>query len=421
MEQLADARVLRRWFGLALGNLLVAASLGCVLRAMYVVELPFIRFKALLHAHSHVAMLGWMFLATCIFLFRLSDPTAFGPWPRRLLAVAQLAVAGMLLSFPVEGYGPISSSFSVLHLLVSYALAWHIWKATAPWNAAGSRALVRLAIGMLVLSTLGVWAVPVINANGLFGTEVYYWSVQFFLHFQFNGWLWFAALALWSRWAEQHGVPTPLDRATVRLWAVSVFLTYALAIAWSERHAVVYATNSVGVLLQLLAGWRTAVAIRASQKQLRSTVPLWAWRCVTYALIGMGIKVSIQAAVAIPQVATLAFTVRNYVVGFIHLNMLGALSLMLFAMALLADWWRSTDRLLRAGLSLFTAGVLLTEVLLFAQGSAWWLAWGTLPGYYTLLFGVSLLLPLSVVVLLLHARKHARLPSNGPTYLPSPP
>jgi hypothetical protein len=405
MERSMDERTLRRWFGAALANLFIAALIGCSLRAMYVVELPFVRFKALLHAHSHVALLGWMFIATCIFLFRFSGPRAFGPWPRRWLAVAQIAVVGMLVSFPIEGYGPFSTTFSTVHLLVSYALVWHLWRATRSWNATGSRALVRLALVLMALSTIGVWAVPVINANGLFGTEVYYWSVQFFLHFQFNGWLWFAALALWSRWAEQHGMPTPLDRTTVRLWAVSVFLTYALAIAWSERHAVVYATNSLGVLVQLWAGWRTGNAIRIAQQRLQAIVPLWAWRCVTYALIGMGIKVIMQAAVAIPQVATLAFTVRNYVVGFIHLNMLGALSLMLFAMALLAGWWRSTDRMLRIGLSLFTSGVLLTEVLLFAQGSAWWLAWGTLPGYYLLLLSVSLLLPAGVLILLLHSRK----------------
>ncbi len=36
--------------------------------------------------------------------------------------------------------------------------------------------------------------------------EWYYWSIQWFLHFQFNGWFWFAAMAIGSRWAEQHGV-----------------------------------------------------------------------------------------------------------------------------------------------------------------------------------------------------------------------
>jgi hypothetical protein len=117
----------------------------------------------------------------------------------------------------------------------------------------------------------------------------------------------------------------------------------------------------------------------------------------------MGLKVLMQAAVAVPQVAILAFTIRNYVIGFIHLNMLGAISLMLFAMALLQGWFISTHRMARAGLSLFTAGVLLSEMLLFAQGTLWWLGLGNMPGYYAWLVACSALIPLGVTILLVHA------------------
>jgi hypothetical protein len=258
---------------------------------------------------------------------------------------------------------------------------------------------------MMAISTAGIWAIGPILANGLFGTELYYWSIQFFLHFQFNGWFWFAALALWSRWAETHGQPRPLDRFTIRLWTASAFLTFALAIAWSERHPAVYAVNSIGVILQAWAGWRTYKAIRTGQAMLQSRAALWAWRCVTYALIGMGLKVLMQAAVAVPQVAILAFTIRNYVIGFIHLNMLGAISLMLFAMALLEGWFISTARTARIGLTLFTSGVLLSEVVLFAQGTLWWFGLGNMPGYYGLLVAVSALIPLGVLVLLVHGMR----------------
>jgi hypothetical protein len=122
----------------------------------------------------------------------------------------------------------------------------------------------------------------------------------------------------------------------------------------------------------------------------------------------MALKVLMQAAVAIPQVAVLAFTVRNYVIGFIHLNMLGAISLMLFAMALLQGWFDPSHRTARLGLSMFTAGVLLSESLLFGQGTMWWLGWGTMPGYYAWLAAISSLIPLGVAVLLIHAWKQAR-------------
>lgn len=398
----------RRWYRIALTDLLVAALIGCVLRAIYLVEIPFVRFKPLLHAHSHVALLGWVFIGLMVFL--LDDAPDARTMRRRrvLLWCVQAMVLGMLFSFPVQGYGQVSITASALHMVASYLMVREAWTSTRGWSAAGSRMLARLALGGFVLSTLGVWAIGPLLAAGLFGSEAYYWSIQFFLHFQFNGWAWFAALALWSRWAEQQGAPTPLDPFTVRLWVVSTVLSFALAIAWSERHWTIIAVNSAAVLLQLWAGWRTGHAVRRAQALLMDRAPLWAWRCVTYALIVMGIKVLMQAAVAFPPVAIMAFTIRNYVIGFIHLNMLGAITLMLFAMALLRGWFASTAVPVRIGLSLFTSGLVLTEALLFLQGTLFWAGLGMLPGYHATLLGFSLLLPAGIAVLLAHRGPRAR-------------
>lgn len=393
---------MRRWFNIALLNFSIAGLIGCVLRAIYIWEIPFVRFKPLLNAHSHVAMLGWAFIAMVVFM--LQDETEHGPSRRSniLLAVAQIAVVGMLLGFPVQSYGTFTIVVSTLHMLAGYWLGVQVWKATRTWQTHGSQLLARMAVVLMYVSTIGVWAMGPIISRGGFGTELYYWSIQFYLHFQLNGWFWFGALALWSRWAETHGANHVMDRFTIRLWLISVVLTFALAVAWSERHWTVYAVNSIGVGLQLWAGWRTAKAILKTQKTLIDKAPLWAWRCVTYSLIGMGLKVVMQAAVAIPEVAIMAFTVRNFVIGFIHLNTLGAISMMLFAMALVRGWFISTSRMARVGLSLFTAGMLLMEAVLFLQGLLFWIGWGMIPGYYVILFGVSMLLPVGIFILLIH-------------------
>ncbi|HRH70335.1 MAG TPA: hypothetical protein PLB89_12585 [Flavobacteriales bacterium] len=398
---------LRRWFAIALLNLAIAAIIGCVLRSIYIVEIPYVNFKPLQQAHSHVAMLGWIFLALMVFLLEDADRDAAQRRHRTLFFWAQVAVVGMLLSFPVQGYGVVSIAFTTLHLLVSYGLAAFAWKGTSRWAPAGSRRLLRIAIGMQVLSTVGVWAMAPILTSGLFGSELYYWSIQFFLHFQFNGWFWFAALALWTRWAETHGAPQLLDPFTIRLWLVSAVLTFALAIAWSERHWPIIAINSLGVLLQLWAGWRTAKAIRHTQRMLFAKAPLWAWRCVTYALIFMALKVLIQTVVAVPPVAVIALTIRNYVIGFIHLNMLGAISMMLFAMALLRGWFGSTNLLVRIGLSLFTGGVLLSEAALFLQGTLFWAGQGMIPGYHWIQLLTSVPIPVGVVLLLVYMGRAA--------------
>ncbi len=403
---------MRRWFNIALLNFGIAGLIGAFLRAYYIWDIPVFRFRALLNAHSHVAMLGWAFIAMVAFM--LKDETPKGPsrTTLALLAISQLAVVGMLLGFPVQSYGAFTTSVTITHMLASYLLGARVLKVSQTWRVNGSGMLVRLAVLMMYISTLGVWAMwPIIEGGG-FGTELYYWSIQFYLHFQLNGWFWFGGLALWSRWAETHGVGYLLDRTTIRLWVISVLLTFALAIAWSERHWMVYAVNSVGVFLQLWAGWRTAKAVFGAQRRLQDKAPLWAWRCVTYALVGMALKVVMQAAVAVPQLAVMAFTVRNFVVGFIHLNTLACISMMLFAMALVNRWFISTSTTVRIGLSVFTGGMVLSEGLLFLQGGMFWLGMGMMPGYYGLILALSMLLPAGIFVLLAHGwRKRTPLPA----------
>lgn len=396
---------MKRWFNIALLNFAIAGVIGVFLRAYYIWDITIFRFKALLNAHSHVAMLGWAFIAMVVFMLRNETPKGPSRSTIGWLVVSQVAVIGMLLGFPVQSYGAFTVSVSVLHMVAGYVLGARIWKVSEKWKLNGSGMLARLAVIMMYLSTVGVWGMwPIIEA-GMFGTELYYWSIQFYLHFQLNGWFWFGALALWSRWAETNGASYVLDRFTIRLWVVSVLLTFALAIAWSERHWLVYTANSIGVFLQLWAGWRTARSIFSVQRMLQHKVPLWAWRCVTYALIGMGLKVVMQAAVAVPHVAIMAFTVRNFTIGFIHLNTLACISLMLFAMALLNRWFISTSGVARIGLSTFTLGMILSESLLFLQGAMFWFGMGMMPGYYGLIFGASMLLPIGIIILLIHSGK----------------
>ena len=55
---------------LALGYFVLAALLGCVLRFFKVLEIP-ITYKFIVHTHSHIALLGWVYLALTTLLYKL--------------------------------------------------------------------------------------------------------------------------------------------------------------------------------------------------------------------------------------------------------------------------------------------------------------------------------------------------------------
>lgn len=390
---------MRAWFRIALINLFFAALIGATLRSIYLWELPFVRFRPFLHAHSHVALLGWLFMGVVLALLHDGGKGTLGKRAKWLLIAMQTSVIAMLIAFPVESYGPASITASSAFLLLAYPLLHLVWGTSKSWPREGSGRLTRWAIAFFIISTVGTWALPVIMATGNQGKVIYYWSVQFFLHFQFNGWFWFAAMAIGARWAERNGFDMRIDRIMLGLWVLSAVFTYALAIAWSEPHPGVFATVSAAVALQVWAAARTLRMLLRLRNQAYTRFSKWARILIGIALVSMALKVLVQAAVAVPYVAVMSLTVRHLVMGFIHMNTLGIMTALLLAYAITYGWLDSRRTLARIGLVLLIAGIIGSELLLFAQGTFFWAGWGMMQGHYWHLFIASVLMPLGVGLL----------------------
>lgn len=84
-----------------------------------------VNFKYFLHAHSHTAFLGWIFNAFyAVFIVAFVPAQKQTSFSYRLLFwLLQVAVLGMLFSFPVQGYAAVSITFSTLHIFLSYWFA----------------------------------------------------------------------------------------------------------------------------------------------------------------------------------------------------------------------------------------------------------------------------------------------------------
>lgn len=107
---------------IALGLFLAAIVGGLVLRMLFFVDLPVV-FKHIVHAHSHTAILGWIYLALVLLIYKnyLKD------WvPNRVFlciySCTLISIVGMMLSFPIQGYAAVSIFFSTLFLFCSYEI-----------------------------------------------------------------------------------------------------------------------------------------------------------------------------------------------------------------------------------------------------------------------------------------------------------
>jgi len=393
--------IIKNWFRIALLNLVLATLLGALLRYAFVEEVAWIKFRNVLHGHSHAAMLGWLYLALFALLaaYFLPERADF-KWYNRLFWLTELSVLGMLVAFPIQGYGAASIAFSTLHILLSYVWAWRFWTDTRGETSVWSLRFARAAIVFMIVSTLAIWSIGPILMGGFRSSTFFHLAVQFFLHFQFNGWFIFAALALAFRWMEQRGIVLPAKRLRLFfiLLVVSCMLTYALAVAWSNPLPIVFGINGTGVTLQLAALLVFVGLIWSHRSAILAPLSGWSRSLMLIAFWSFAGKILIQTAVLIPFIAKAAYTIRNYVIGFIHLILLGALSSLILSLALHHGLLTRNNRLTRIGLTFFVIGLLGSEALLFLQGTLLWVSVGFLPHYYEGIFAVSMLIPVGAAI-----------------------
>ena len=216
-------------------------------------------------------------------------------------------------------------------------------------------------------------------------------------------------MGLFFKFLETKDIPIPLKNAQRFFWLLfaSILATYALAVAWAKPLFGIFLINSLGVILQLAAlffflqvVWKNRQSIISVLGQSDNTNGIqWPRYLLPIAFYALLAKVVMQAAVVIPAIAKVAYTIRNFVIGFIHLILLAVISTALVAFAQQAKLI-NRNRWINTGLVLLLSGILLSEGVLFLQGTLLWGGVGFLPKYYEGLFGVSTLMPIGLAFIL---------------------
>src|SRR6478609_9339235 len=96
----------RSWLLSCFFNFFIASIMGLLLRLIYIHPLEWVNYQFLLHGHSHVAMLGWvyMMLYAATVHFFVPKESQQKPIYNRLFWITEVSVIGMMFRFPVEGY-----------------------------------------------------------------------------------------------------------------------------------------------------------------------------------------------------------------------------------------------------------------------------------------------------------------------------
>lgn len=365
MTEAKPTKFYRKWSLIALHFFLISALVGSLLRYYNVNFISDLNYRNIVHAHSHVAMLGWLHLGLTtllIYHFRRNQFRKF----RNVQIVTLISVVGMLISFPIEGYGPISISFSTLFVFATY---WFTYLFFRLRESAIRPGIAERAAGwsliFLVISSFGPWTLGPLMVWGD-GTEVLYnLSVYFYLHFAYNGFFQIAVLAIILSVLPESLQFTIKGKWFTWLMIGSVIPSYALSALWTNPSSAIWLIGAISGIAQLMA---LIIATPIIRSFMKSRKDLWTRILAMIAMICWYIKNLLQALSAIPALQEFTYNTRVYtVIGFIHLVMLGFLSL--FIILLGTENRLYHQKLIgKVGVGLMIIGLVFSEGLLFGNG-----------------------------------------------------
>lgn len=359
------------WIKFSLINLFLVAVLGTYLRLKISVELPLIQ-KNILHAHSHFAFSGWIGHALMVLLIYAvkSKLLAFSQKKYSLLIAANLVSAyGMLISFLCQGYGAISISFSTLSIFVFYLFAYVFYKDTKHLKQNLAIKWFHGALLFGVLSSFGTFFLAYTLTTKNINFDAYLASIYFYLHFQYNGWFLFACIGLFfSMFTYSNKI---LRHSTIYFYTllISTFVTYVLSVLWLNVSQITYWITTVFALLQLIAWLRLQNVFLRNYKNEIKNDPLFLQIVLLLVAICVTLKFVLQFLLIIPSLAEIVFGIRSIVIAFLHLVLLGIISLfILYYVFAYNQKIIIVTKFTRFAILFFVVAVFMNEFFLSLQG-----------------------------------------------------
>ena len=375
----------------AVFNFFIVSLVGVMLRAYPIYSISFPSFKNLLHAHSHFAFGGWVMPALLAMLLKYFPEVAQLLPVRHLRNICLLMFMssyGMLISFPFQGYALVSIVFSSLSIVSGFYLAYTFWVGTNDFKRQTPIRFIRAGLIYLTISAIGPIATGPLIATGQAGSPIYFNSIYFFLHFQYNGWFTFAILAIIYRMINHE---TKTGKWAFTLTNVSCVPAYLLSTLWNHPGMAFNVVGGIAAALQLVAVCLIVHDVRRTPGiQLKN-------RLLQLAMIFFVAKNLLQFAGSFPYFADLAHRSRNFTIAYLHMALLGFVTLFLIG-AIIHRHRIEHPAKLQFGIRMLIVCFIVTEILLILNASGYNVTIGPLQ-FPALLLIASAFLPLSIFVI----------------------
>lgn len=382
------------WLKFSLINLCIVAFLGVVMRYKIGFEFPYFNQKNILHSHSHFAFSGWIThtLMTLMVYYLQDKITNFQIHKYKTILIVNLICSyGMLIFFVLQGYAMISIFFSTTSILASYAFGYFYIKDLKKLDSdLAAINWFKAAAIFNIISSFGTFYLAYMMASKNVIQDLYLSSIYYFLHFQYNGWFFFACMGLFFAFLKLKKSDHSFYNTSFKLFTIACVPAYILSILWLKIPIWVYAITAMAAIVQVFAWFKLLlILIRSKKDFIKNSAPLLRYILV-FVCVALSIKFILQLGSTAPFLSQLAFGFRPIVIAYLHLVLLAVISLFLL-FYIYANHLLLISKNIKIGLLLFTIGVFLNESVLALQGIAAF-SYTLIPYVNELLFFVALLL-----------------------------
>lgn len=386
---------------IALSYFLLIAFLGVLLRCFSITVIDF-NYRYIVHAHSHIALLGWVYTALMILIYQLYLKKAeIRHKYLRIFWFTQLTIIGMLVTFPFIGYALFSILFSTLFIVASYLFCYLVFKHTPKeYKTPYSYKCIYISLLYMIVSSIGPWSLGIIM-NTLGETSSWYRNaIYFYLHFQYNGWFILALFGVLFYIFEQRKINISSKKFQQFFWLlnIGVVLTFIISILWMKLPLSANFVAGIGALLQLIAFGILLNEVYRKREKINTTFSSIFLMSLKGVLVFYSIKLLMQFIGSIPYFANLTSTNIDFVIGYLHWIFLGVVSLALLAFL---NYFKLI-KLTKNNIFLYIMGFLLTEFLIFYKGFIVWKDFfypSNFPYFLAIISGIFLLIIAYIFVL----------------------
>ncbi len=362
------------WSKISLTFFFLVALIGTLLRSVAFIPIP-LDYVNLIHAHSHTAFQGWVYLIMHLLLtktFLTQKQITEGYYPLQF-KLTVFIVIGVFISFSLQGYGLYSIICSTLFQILNYWFIFRFFKDLKKENEANQSPIaikfIKTGIWFGLISTVLPYIIGISSAKGLNGTDTYNSLVYSFLHLQYNGWFLFVALGLFYNYLDTHHIKYNKKHGTRFYWLFTIAAVPAISLSLLGM-GFANAVLPIAYLSAVLIGSGLVFFVATIYKNLWPHLrqeSIWFTFYFLSFLASFVLKTILQCISVFPFFKSFAFYNKPIILAYLHLSLIGSISFLFLSLIIKKGWLVINGRV-KMGSALLLLGFVASELLLTTTG-----------------------------------------------------